>query len=153
MLIASLAACSWNDSRTEKLGTAVGGVLGVIVGSKVGGGTGRTIAMVVGGTLGAMWGHDVAKELSEIDQIFMERTTADTLEYGKPGESQTWSNPDSGNSGTVSANEPYTNTNGENCREFETTVNVDGESQTATATACRTKNGEWHVVDEPEAST
>ena len=153
LLIASLSGCSWSDDRSEELGTVVGGVIGAIVGSKIGGGVGRDIAMVMGGTLGAFAGHDLAKELTNLDKRFLKQTTADTLEYGKPGETSTWSNPDSGHSGTVSANDIYTNQNGENCREFETTINVDGENQTTTATACRTENGGWRVVDEPEAST
>ena len=153
VLIASLTGCAWSDNRTEEVGTVVGGVLGAIVGSKIGGGTGRNIAIILGGTLGAFAGHDLAKELTQLDKRFIKQTTADTLEYGKPGETSTWSNPDSGHSGEVSANKTYTNESGENCREFETTINVDGESQTTTATACRTENGGWRVVDEPEAST
>ncbi|MEG3617778.1 RT0821/Lpp0805 family surface protein [Magnetovibrio sp. PR-2] len=153
LLIASLSGCSWSENRTEEVGTVVGGLLGAVIGSKIGGGVGRDIAMVLGGTLGAFAGHDLAKELTNLDKRFLKQTTADALEYGKPGENTTWSNPNSGHSGTVSANDTYINKNGENCREFETTIHVDGESQTSTATACRSGDGGWRVVDEPEAST
>ena len=153
VLVLGASACSWNEKRTEALGGAMGGVLGGIAGSKTGKGTGQKLAVVLGATLGAMWGQDVAKGLSDTDKIYSARTTQDTLEYGKPGETATWSNPDSGRSGTVTADEIYANENGENCRQFETTVQVDGESRAAAGTACKAKNGEWRVIDEPEVTS
>ena len=152
-LILGLGACSWNESRSETLGAVIGGITGAVVGSKLGKGTGSGITTVLGATLGTMWGQDIAKGLSDTDKIFSQRTTQDTLEYGKPGEQATWSNPDSGNSGTISADETYTNDDGEGCRQFETTVNVEGDARTATGTACRNANGEWQIVDAPETAT
>jgi len=152
-MVLSLSACSWNEGRSETIGTVLGGIVGAVAGSKVGGGTGRGITTVLGATLGAMWGQDIAKGMSDTDKIFSERTTNDTLEYGKPGEQATWSNPDSGNSGTVTADEPYTNDDGQGCRQFETTVNVEGDARTVTGTACRNADGAWQIVDEPEVTT
>lgn len=149
----ALSACSWNEKRTETLGGVVGGIMGGLLGSKLGGGTGRDITMVLGATLGAMWGQDIAKGMSEADKVYSQRTTEDTLEYGKPGETVTWSNPDSGNSGTVTPQEVYANDQGEDCRQFETTVHVEGEERTANGTACKTADGEWQIVDTPEVAT
>ena len=150
-LVILVGACSWNEDRTAKIGGAVGGILGGIAGSKVSNGTGRTAAIILGATLGTMWGEDVARGMSNADKIFAERTTKDTLEYGKPGDNVTWSNPETGNSGTVVANETYTNEDGENCRKFETTAQVEGEDRTTTGTACRMSDGQWKVVEEPQA--
>lgn len=152
-LLVSLSACSWNDQRTETMGGVLGGILGGVVGSKMGKGTGQNISIIIGATLGTMWGQDIAKGMTQTDKIYSERTTQDTLEYGKPGETATWSNPDSGNSGAVTIEKTYANDKGENCRQFETTVNVEGEERTATGTACRTSDGEWQVVDNPEVAT
>ncbi len=152
-LALSLGACSWSESRSQTVGGVLGGIAGAVVGSKLGKGTGRGITTVLGATLGAMWGQDIAKGLSDADKMYSQRTTQDTLEYGKPGEQATWSNPDSGNSGVVSADETYTNDDGEGCRQFETTVNVEGDARTATGTACRNADGEWQIVDDPETST
>lgn len=146
---AALTACSWNDQRSETLGGVVGGVLGGVVGSKVGGGTGQNAAIIVGATLGTMWGQDVAKGLSNADKIFHERTTADTLEYGEPGEEVSWSNPDTGHSGTVTAGDTYRNADGQDCRTFETTVNAEGEARTAEGRACRMADGTWQIVEQP----
>lgn len=148
-LALSASACSWNEKRTETLGGVVGGVMGAVLGSKMGKGTGKSVGIALGATLGTMWGQDIAKGMSDVDKVFHERTTSDSLEYGKPGEEVSWSNPDSGNSGTVAAGETYKNDTGEDCRTFETTVQVDGEDRTAEGTACRTPGGEWQVVEEP----
>lgn len=147
--VLSVSACSWNEQRSETLGGVIGGVAGGILGSKIGGGNGRTMTTILGATLGAMWGQDIAKGMTNADKVFHERTTSDTLEYGTPGEQVSWSNPDSGNGGTVTAGETYQNSAGEGCRTFETTVQVEGEDRTAEGTACRTDDGSWKVVEEP----
>lgn len=148
-LAASISACSWSEDRTTKVGGVAGGILGGILGSKTGKGVGRDAAIILGATLGSMWGQDIAKGMTDVDKIFAERTTKDTLEYGKPGSETTWSNPDSGNSGTVVAGDTYQNDNGEDCRQFETDVDVNGEQRAAKGTACRMSDGEWQVVEEP----
>lgn len=148
-LIVSVSACSWNEDRTGKIGGAVGGILGGIAGSQVSNGTGRTAAIILGATLGTMWGEDIAHGMSKADKIFAERTTKDTLEYGKPGENATWSNPESGNSGNVVVNETFENKDGENCRKFETTSTIENEDRTTSGTACRMPDGEWKVLEEP----
>lgn len=145
----SLTACSWNEQRSETLGGVVGGVLGGVVGSKAGEGTGKNVAIVIGATLGTMWGQDIAKGLNDVDQIFHERTTTDTLEYGEPGEEVSWANPDSGNSGSVTAGGTYQNADGQDCRTFETTVNAEGEARTAEGVACRQDDGTWQIVEQP----
>ena len=148
-LVVSVSACSWNEERTKTLGGVVGGVMGGLLGSKFGSGAGRTVAIAVGATLGAMLGQDIAAGMTDVDKAFFERTTEDTLEYGEPGEQATWSNPDSGNSGAVTAGEAYQNDDGNDCRSFETAVQVDGEDRTGQGTACRMDDGSWKVVEEP----
>ncbi|MBL4692987.1 MAG: hypothetical protein JKY92_06625, partial [Magnetovibrio sp.] len=96
-----------------------------------------------------MWGEDIARGMTNIDKIFAERTTKNTLEYEKPGKRVSWSNPDSGNSGYVTAAETYKNEDGENCRNFETTAEVEGEDHTTSGTACRLPDGQWKVMGDP----
>lgn len=148
-VVTALTACSWNEQRTETLGGVAGGILGGIIGSKAGKGVGRSAAITIGATLGAMWGQDIAKGLSDVDQVFHERTTEDTLEYGEPGEEVSWSNPNSGNSGSVTAGDRYHNADGQDCRTFETTVNSEGEARTAEGVACRQDDGTWQIMEQP----
>ena len=148
-VVFSVGACSWNEKRSETLGGVVGGVLGGIIGSKTGKGAGKSAAIIIGATLGSMWGQDIAKGMSNVDKLFHERTTKDTLEYGDPDQQVSWTNPDSGNSGTVAAGETYQNDAGEDCRQFETTVQVEGDERAAQGTACRMPDGSWQVMEEP----
>lgn len=148
-MVGSLSGCSWNDDRTKTIGGVLGGVFGAVLGSKVGSGTGQSVGIALGATLGTMFGQDIAANMSDIDKLFQERTTTDTLEYGTPGEQVSWSNPDSGNSGSVTPGETYKNEAGAECRTFETTVQVDDEDSAAQGTACRMEDGTWQVVEEP----
>lgn len=145
----AISSCSWNEDRTATIGGVLGGVAGAVAGSQVGGGIGKGAAIAVGAALGAMLGQDLARNLPDVDKIFHERTTKDALEYGKPGDKITWSNPDTGNAGAVQPGETFKNEAGEECRQFETTVQNEGKEQITTGTACRTPEGEWKVVEQP----
>ena len=139
-----LSGCE-SRKEQENLGTAVGGVLGGALGSKIGRGTGRSIAIALGAIAGALYGRKVARMLDEYDLKFAERTTQDTLENNDTGTQSTWSNPDSGNSGTVTPTRTY-KVNGADCREFESTVTVDGDTEIVKGRACRDADGQWRVV-------
>jgi surface antigen len=67
------------------------------------------------------------------------------MEYNKAGQTSTWRNPDSGNSGTVTPVQTYENASGKDCREFETSIFVDGEQEKGTGTACRQPDGSWQI--------
>ena len=46
----------------------------------------------------------------------------------------------------------YQTARGENCREFETTVTIDGRDQRTTSRICRQPDGTWKIVQERAAS-
>ena len=63
------------------------------------------------------------------------------------GETIAWSNPDSGNSGTVTPVRDGTEReSGAYCREFQQTVTVGGRSEEAYGQACRKEDGTWEIV-------
>ena len=63
------------------------------------------------------------------------------------GQTIQWNNPDSGHTGTVTPVRDGTNTRtGAYCREYQTTITVEGQTQDAYGTACQTENGQWEVV-------
>jgi surface antigen len=106
------------------------------------------LAAVALGTLaGAYVGGEVGKSLDAADKAYMQRTTQATLENNRTGQTATWSNPDSGHSGTVTPTETYQTAENTPCREFESTVRIDGEEQTAVGRACRQPDGTWRVVE------
>jgi hypothetical protein len=45
------------------------------------------------------------------------------------------------------ASDPYTAANGQTCREYQTTVNVNGQPQQTHGTACLQPDGSWRIVN------
>jgi surface antigen len=112
-VLATVAGPVWAQQGIERyftkenVGRAVGAVTGALIGSQIGGGSGKLAAVAVG-TLAGYWvGGEVGRRLSAGDQQGIAHTTQDALETG---ESQTWSNPDTGVYTKVSVKEASTGT-------------------------------------------
>ena len=76
----------------------------------------------------------------------MRRTSQSTLETAQTGTTSSWTNPDSGNSGTITPTKTYQASSGEYCREYQQTVTVGGKTEQAFGTACRQPDGSWKIV-------
>ncbi len=138
-----LAGCSLSGKETA--GTIGGGVAGGVIGSQFGGGTGKLVATGVGTLLGAFIGREIGSSLDKADQSHAE--TAARRAYSAPvGDRITWSNPQTGNSGTVTTTRDGYNNTGNYCREFQQTVHVGGKSEVAYGTACKQPDGTWKIV-------
>ncbi len=135
-----------NMGGKQTVGTAAGAIGGGLLGSQIGGGSGRLIATGAGALLGAWVGSEIGSSLDKADRQYM--ATATTSAYSAPiGETIQWTNPQSGNSGTITPiSEGYTS-NDNYCREYRQTIIVDGRTETATGTACQDAYGEWHLVN------
>lgn len=142
-----LAGCQTaQDSPKQTMGTLLGAGLGALAGSQVGGGKGQMAAIAAGTLLGAWMGSEVGKSLDNADRAAMSTTTQSALELNQTGVASTWRNPDSGNSGTVTPTRTYALASGENCRDFENTVTVDGKTERVMGRACRQPDGSWKIV-------
>ena len=141
-----LGACSQNAGDKETLGSLGGAALGGLAGAQIGSGSGQPAATAVGALLGFFIGSEVGKSLDKADQLYAERTADQALETNPTGQSSTWNNPDSGNSGTVTPTRDGYADNGNYCREFQQTITVSGETQQAYGTACRQPDGSWRIV-------
>ena len=144
VLCLALAACA-EGREGETIGTVAGGALGALLGSQIGSGKGQLAAVAIGAIAGAWGGSELGKKMDEEDKIYAQRTAQDAMEYNKAGQTSTWRNPDSGNSGTVTPVQTYENAAGKDCREFETSIYVDGEQEKGTGTACRQPDGSWQI--------
>ena len=141
----AVAGCETGGQK-QTIGTGAGAVLGGIAGSQVGSGSGRLWATGAGVLIGALAGSEVGKSLDRADQTYLEG--ANTRAQSAPiGETITWNNPDSGNSGTVTPVKDGTSASGAYCREYQQTVYVGGEEQSGYGTACRQPDGSWKVVN------
>jgi|MEHZ01.5.fsa_nt_MEHZ011502097.1_19 surface antigen len=141
-----LSACVTDSSDNQTIGTIIGGIGGAVLGSQVGGGSGRLIATAVGTLAGALIGNEVGKSLGPKDKAEMQK--AEETAHVKPiGETVAWTNPDSGNSGTVTpVREGRSSQTGARCREYQTTVNADGKDGEAFGTVCQQPDGSWKIV-------
>lgn len=143
-LCLALTACA-EGREGETIGSVAGGALGAVLGSQFGGGKGQLAAVAIGAIAGAWAGSELGKKLDEEDKVYAQRTAQDAMEYNKAGQTSTWRNPDSGNSGTVTPVQTYENSAGKDCREFETSIFVEGEQEKGTGTACRQPDGTWQI--------
>ena len=139
-----LAACAEGQEK-QSIGTIVGAGLGALVGSQVGSGKGQWVGVAVGALAGGWIGSELGKNLDEADKLKAQETAQSALEHNKTGQTSVWSNPDSGNSGSYTP----TNTvksNGKDCRDFESTITVDGKTEPSKGRACRNSDGTWQIV-------
>lgn len=159
--LALIAACSqdtaYNASRggvTEgaglskaDIGTAAGAIAGGVAGYQFGGGSGKAIATVAGTLLGGALGRSIGGSLDRADMSYYHQTSQRALETAQPGQALPWSNPQTGNSGTVTPQNYYQNTAGQYCREYNQTITVGGRTENGFGTACRQPDGSWQVVN------
>tara|TARA_Y100001968_G_C19326332_1_gene701946 strand:+ start:364 stop:837 length:474 start_codon:yes stop_codon:yes gene_type:complete len=141
-----LAACAERGiGQKEGAGTLAGAGLGALAGSQIGKGKGQLAAVAIGALLGAFAGNEIGKSLDKADQVELARAgeKARTVPIGKRVD---WSNPDSGNSGSVTPiREGRQVGSGNYCREFKQTVTIDGRTEEAYGVACRQPDGSWKI--------
>ncbi len=135
---------SWGTKQT--VGTGAGAVAGGLLGSQVGSGSGQIWAAGAGALLGALVGSEIGMSLDRADMAYMQQAQQNS--YNAPvGNTISWNNPESGNSGTYTVVRDGTEkTSGRYCREYQQTVTVGGQKQSAYGTACRQPDGSWEVI-------
>lgn len=142
-----LAGCqNMQDNPKQTMGTILGAGTGALIGSQIGSGRGQMVGIAVGTLAGAMLGSEIGKSLDNADKAMSQRTAQASLENNRTGQTSSWRNPDSGNSGTYTPTKYYQSASGQDCREFEQTITVDGLTERAMGRACRQPNGTWQVV-------
>ena len=145
VLVLTLSACS-SGGEKENLGTILGGIGGAVIGAQFGKGTGQLVGVAAGTMLGAYAGREVGKSLDKADIAAAQQAQARA--HAAPiGQQITWSNPESGHTGTVVPRREGTDATGNLCREYQTTVTVGGKTEQAYGTACRQPDGSWKVVN------
>ncbi len=141
------SACNQNAGDKETLGSLGGAALGGLAGAQVGSGSGQLAATAVGALLGFFVGAEVGKSLDKADQLYAKRTAGQALETNSTGQTSSWSNPDSGNSGSITPPRTTYTDSGQPCREYQQTVTIGGKTQQAYGTACREADGSWRIVN------
>jgi surface antigen len=123
------------------VGAALGGAAGGLIASEVAHGKNRPAAIAGGALLGILLGGSIGNAMDQLD----ERCVGQVLEHAGSDQTVTWRNPDSGASYQVTPTRTWGD-EGRYCREYTTTVRIDGRPQQAYGTACRQPDGSWERV-------
>jgi len=142
----ALAGCTEGAGNKEVGGTLLGAAGGGLLGSQIGSGKGQLAATAAGVFLGGLLGQQVGQSLDRADRLHAAQTYQETLETAPSGNTQTWRNPDSGNSGSYTPVRTFQTESGRYCREFQQTINVGGQTERGYGTACRQPDGTWEIV-------
>lgn len=144
LVAASLLGACENAKVGQTTGAILGGVGGGLLGSQFGGGTGKLVMTALGAALGAYAGSELGKKLDTADKE--EVIKAEGKAHDAPvGQTVAWSNPESGHSGTVTPVTEATDAKGRVCREYKSTILVDGKEEAVNGTACKQPDGTWSV--------
>lgn len=142
ILVTGCASIEQNPKTA--IGAAGGGTLGGLIAAAAGGSPAAIAASVIGGIL---VGGVVGNLLDERDRRLAAEAGQRALETAPSGRSVAWKNPDSGHSGTVTPTKTYQTASGTYCREYQTTVVIEGKQDKAYGTACRQADGTWKIVN------
>jgi surface antigen len=147
VLVAFLVgACVDGGGQKQTAGTLLGAGLGALAGSQIGSGRGQLVAVAIGALGGAFLGSEIGKSLDKADLAALDRSTQQALESAPSGQTVSWSNPDSGNYGSVTPEPAIRQASGAYCREYQQTIVVGGQSEQAYGRACRQPDGSWKIV-------
>jgi surface antigen len=141
-----LAGCAGGPGYGHKqgIGTLGGAALGGLVGAQFGSGHGKIAAATAGVLIGAMVGGGIGGSLDEADRTQIAQANYRAAQ-APVGQSITWSNPHSGNYGSVTPLGDVPPAGGVSCREFSQTVVIGGRSEESYGTACRQPDGSWRI--------
>ena len=146
-LVGSLGACqNAGYGPKETVGTLGGAALGGFLGAQVGSGEEQLAATAAGVVIGGLLGNYVGRGLDERDQLAAERAASVAFEQNRDGQQAAWNNPNTGNYGYTTPTNTYQGQDGQWCREYQTSIVVQGQAQTGTGTACRQPDGTWRIV-------
>ena len=150
LLTVALGACTNNGiggmGNKELIGTAAGAALGGWAGSSIGNGGSRLATTAAGVFVGGLIGNQIGRYMDEQDQQLARRAEYEALERYPDGRQSRWDNPNNGNYGYSVPERTYQTNNGQYCREYQTTIVVDGRPQSGHGTACRQPDGSWQIV-------
>lgn len=132
----------------QNVGTLAGAAGGALLGAQVGKGKGKLVGVALGTLLGAGLGSELGASLDRADQAYYGNSAQTAFESARTGQTQSWTNPDSGNHGSITPTRTYQNSYGDYCREFSHTIYVGGKSQKGYGTACRQPDGTWQIVSQ-----
>lgn len=133
-----LSSCA-NGPNKAGMGAAGGAAGGALLGQAIGH---NTEATLIGAVAGGLLGYIIGNEMDKYDREQLNHV----YERGVSGKTNSWRNPDNGNSYQVTPQPAYSNSStGRPCRQAEIQSVIDGKQETVYSTACRDNNGHWQL--------
>lgn len=129
----------------QDIGTVLGGIGGGVAGAQFGKGKGKIASTVAGVLLGGVIGNQIGSSLDRADMAYNDRTSQAALETNPIGQPMSWSNPSSGNSGTITPTSTFQQPSGQPCREYTQRIIIAGKAQQGYGKACRQPDGSWQT--------
>lgn len=146
VLLTALSACAESGYGTQQtIGGLTGAALGGLLGAQFGSGAGQAAATGAGVLIGALIGSEIGRDMDTVDRMRADRAVS-TARTAPVGETIVWSNPQTGNSGTVTPVRDGVSTSGLYCRDFQQTIRINGDVAQGHGIACRDENGVWRIV-------
>ena len=130
-----------NMGENQQAGSLTGGIIGGLLGSGMGSRSGRTAAIIGGSVVGSMIGNNIGYEMDQANRIRVARA----LETTRLNHSRSWVDSHTGYKYTVKPTRTF-HQGGSVCREYDTSIIIDGQLQQAKGRACRDANENW-VID------
>lgn len=138
-----LVGCE-GDKQTS--GMLLGGVSGALIGSAFNNKDGKTSAAAVGigAVLGAFIGSSIGKKMDEQDKKMAESAASEAVQ-SPVGQKVEWNNPNSGHSGYAKTVRVGQDSQGNECRQIQQEINIEGKSDVVDMTVCQI-DGHWVVA-------
>ena len=131
-------------SKGTQVGAAGGAATGGIIAALAGASPAWIAASVI---LGGVAGGLIGNELSKKDKEEYASSSYDAFSAAGKGGTTSWSNPETGNSGSTTINEVFTKADGTKCKRFTQKITAKGKTDTTSGVACQEKNGTWKVTN------
>ncbi len=90
---------------------------------------------------------DPIRFFTDADWEIENETAVAAAENNADGETSTWENKDTGQSGTITPLRSYTNKKSETCRAIRFTNRKDELTSENTILACKQADGDWYISD------
>ncbi|GAB7023663.1 glycine zipper domain-containing protein [Salidesulfovibrio brasiliensis] len=134
-LIVSLMTATGCANRAQQ-----GAGIGALAGSTIGALTfkDKALGAAVGAGVGMMMGYIVGNEWDKAD----EQRVQQTLEHTRSDQTNTWTNPDTGNAYSATPTPPYMQ---DNRLYRDVTIKDEKTGKSIVAKAWRDENGVWHL--------
>ena len=143
--MALLGGCAGTVNK-QQTGTAAGALIGAALGYGLGKGhKDKDLAIILGAMAGAWAGSTIGAQMDERDRLLDYENRQKVLESNPDGMNSSWRNPNTGYSGTAVPTKTYVASNGQDCRQYDVTINVGTETDRKSGTACRGADGVWAV--------